>query len=83
LDYALRESAQKLGVPNMAQAHSFDEGHSFYGWSVIEWISQGLRDHYEISKELPPQLLTLIRKLDDGDWLFPSVGWQNSDLLFG
>ena len=71
----------------MSQAHLFYEGRSFYEgftwWSVIEWISQGLREHYEVSKELPPELLRLIRKLDDSDWLFPSVGWQNSDLLFG
>jgi hypothetical protein len=72
----------------MSQAHFFYEGHSFYHgltwWSVIQWISQGLREHYEVSKELPPELLRLVRKLDDRDWLFPSVGWQNdTDLLFG
>jgi hypothetical protein len=75
-------------VPGMSQAHFFYEGHSFYHgftwWSVIQWISQGLREHYEVSKELPPELLTLVAKLDHSDWLFPSVGWQNdADLLFG
>jgi hypothetical protein len=51
---------------------------------VIQWISQGLREHYEVSKELPPELLTLVAKLDHSDWLFPNVGWQNdADLLFG
>jgi hypothetical protein len=53
-------------------------------WSVRERIGQGLREVYEVPKELPPELLTLVRKLDDSDWLFPSVGWQNdADLLFG
>jgi hypothetical protein len=47
-------------------------------------IGQGLREVYEVPKELPPELLTLVRKLDDSDRLFPSVGWQNdADLLFG
>jgi hypothetical protein len=51
---------------------------------MVVWISQGLREHYEVSKELPPELLTLVTKLDDSDWLFPSVGWQNdADLSFG
>jgi len=72
----------------MSQAHLFYEGRSFYEgftwWSVIQWISQGLREHYEVSKELPPELLRLIRKLDDSDWLFPGVRWQkDADLLFG
>ena len=76
-------------VPGMSQALFFYEEHSFYHgftwWSVIQWISQGLREHYEVSKELPPELLTLVAKLDhSSDWLFPSVGWQNdADLLFG
>jgi hypothetical protein len=72
----------------MWQAYSFYVGHSLYEgltwWSVRECISQGLREHYEVSKELPPELLTLVAKLDDSDWLFPTVGWQNdADLLFG
>jgi hypothetical protein len=33
--------------------------------------------HYDHSRELPPRLLTLVRKLDDGDWLLPNVSWQN------
>ena len=80
--------APKDRVPGMSQAHLFYEGRSFYEgftwWSVIQWISQGLREHYEVSKELPPELLRLIRKLDDSDWLFPGVRWQkDADLLFG
>jgi hypothetical protein len=72
----------------MSQVHFFYEGHSFYHgftwWCVIQWISQSLREHYEVSKELPPELLKLVAKLDHSDWLFPSGGWKNdADLLFG
>jgi hypothetical protein len=69
----------------MSQAQSFYERNSFcLGLSVTQWISQGLEEHYEVSEELPPELLALVRKLDDSDWLFPGVGWQNDgDLLFG
>jgi hypothetical protein len=52
----------------MSQAQSFYEGHSFYEgltWlSVRERIGQGLRDRYEVSKELPPKLQTLVLKVD-------------------
>jgi hypothetical protein len=38
----------------------------------------------KVPKELPPELLRLVTKLDDSDWLFSSVGCQNDvDLLFG
>jgi hypothetical protein len=51
---------------------------------VREWVSQGLKEHYEVSKELPSELLTLVKKIDDSDWLFPSIDWQKDvDLLFG
>jgi hypothetical protein len=33
--------------------------------------SQSLRELYVVSEELPPELLALVRKLDDSDWLFP------------
>ncbi len=45
-------------------------------------IGQGLRAEYKVPTELPPELLTLVRKLDDSDWLFPSVGWQDDVDLF-
>jgi hypothetical protein len=75
-------------VACMWQERSFYEGHSFYEgptWrSVREGIGDGLREHYEVPKELPPELLTLVKKINDSDWLFPNVGWQNDiDLLFG
>jgi hypothetical protein len=52
-------------------------------WSFIrEQIGQGLRERYEVPKDLPPKLLTLVSKLDDSDWLFPAVSWQNDRDFF-
>ena len=52
----------------MSQAETFYEGHSLYGgltWSsVSELIGQGLRERYQVPKELSPKLLALVRKLD-------------------
>jgi hypothetical protein len=52
----------------MSQAETFYEGHSFYRaltWSSVrELIGQGLRERYQIPKELSPKLLALVRKLD-------------------
>ena len=52
----------------MSQAQTFYEGHSFYEgltwWFVREQIGQGLRERYQVPKELPAKLLALIRKLD-------------------
>ena len=71
----------------MPQAQSFYEGHSFVQgliwWFVMGRIGQGLREHYEVPKELPPKLLALIGKLDDRDWLVPGVGWQSDRDLLG
>jgi hypothetical protein len=51
----------------MSQALSFYERRSFYEeltwWFVRERIGQGLREYYEVPRELPPKLLTLVRKL--------------------
>jgi hypothetical protein len=72
----------------MPQAQSFYEGQSFVQgliwWFVMGRIGQGLRERYEVPPELPPELLTLVWRLDDHDWLFPSVSWSNDrDLLGG
>ena len=45
-------------------------------------IGQSLRERYQVPRELPPGLLTLVRKLDDRDWLLPSISWQNDVDLF-
>jgi len=46
-------------------------------WWARKQIGQDLRERYEVPKGLPPKLLTLVRKLDDSDWLQPNVSWQN------
>src|SRR6516164_7694833 len=52
----------------MSQAQTFYEGHSFYEgitwWFVRERIGQGLRERYQVPKELPAKLLSVIRKLE-------------------
>jgi hypothetical protein len=80
--------APKDGASSMSQAQSFYEGHSFVQgliwWFVMGRIGQGLREQYEVPKELPPKLQTLVRKLDDRDWLVPSVSWHKDvDLFLG
>jgi hypothetical protein len=76
-----------MEVPDMRQAHSFYEGHSFNEgltwWFIREQIGWGLRKRYQVPEDLPSELLTLVRKLDDSDWLFPSVRWENDVDLFG
>ena len=53
-------------------------------WWTRKQIGRDLRERYDVPKDLPPELLRLVRKLDDSDWLFPNVSWQDDvDLLFG
>lgn len=73
---------------DMAEARGFYDGEYYRGltrWFIRDEIGQRLRKRYEVPKDLPPELLTLVRKLDDRDLLFPSVSsWQNNrDLLGG
>ena len=51
-------------------------------WFTREEIRQDLRERYEVPKELPPKLVTLVRKLDDSDLLFPSISWRNERDFF-
>ena len=44
-------------------------------------IGRDLRELDDVAKDLPPELLTLVRKLDDRG-LFPSVGSQNDRDFF-
>ncbi len=52
----------------MSQAQTFYEAHPFDGgvtWSfVTERIGDGLQERYQVSKELPPRMVALVRKLD-------------------
>jgi hypothetical protein len=69
------------GVPDMATQSAQFEPVAW--WWTRGRIGRDLRDLYEVPKEFPPGLLTLVRKLDDRDWLLPSVSWQNDVDLFG
>jgi hypothetical protein len=51
-------------------------------WWTRNQIGRDLRELYDIPKDLPPELVTLARKLDDSDWLFPSISWQNDRDFF-
>jgi hypothetical protein len=52
----------------MSQAQTFYEDHYLYEgptWRLVrEQIGHGLRERYQVSKELPAKLLALIRKLE-------------------
>ena len=50
-------------------------------WWTRNQIGRDLRERYEV-QELPPKLLSLVRKLDDSDLLFPSVSRENDVDLF-
>ena len=53
-------------------------------WWTRREIGRDLRERYEVPKKLPPNLQKLVKKLDDRDWLLPSVSWSNDrDLLGG
>ena len=62
----------------MSQAQTFYEGHSFYEgltwWFVMARIGQGLRERYQVPKELPAKLLALIRKLEAIESKSPRAG---------
>jgi len=73
-----------FGYPPMPQVQSFYEKQAARArWFVMARIGQDLRERYQ-AEELPPKLLALVRKLDDSDWLFPSITWdEDVDLLAG
>ena len=57
----------KDGVPDMAEARTYYEYESSKDltWCfTTEVIRRGLRELYQVPKELPPKLLALLRKLD-------------------
>ena len=66
--------AQRTGVPNMTQAQTYYDRDYFKGltsWFIRDGIGHGLRKRYEVPKELPTKLLSLVRKLDaiEGNYL--------------
>jgi hypothetical protein len=48
-------------VPEMAQGFTYNEELTW--WFTREEIGRGLRERYQVPKELPPKLLALVRKL--------------------
>ena len=64
-------------MPNVAQFEPVS------WWWTRNRIGQALQERYQVPKELPSELLTLVRKLDDRDWLLPSVSRENDVDLFG
>jgi hypothetical protein len=62
----------------MSQAETFYEGHSFYEgltwWFVRERIGQGLKERYQVPKELSPKLLALVRNLEAIERKLPRAG---------
>jgi hypothetical protein len=54
-------------VPNMAEARTFYNREYYKGltwWFVRDEIGLGLRERYQVPKDLPPKLLALVRRLD-------------------
>ena len=68
----------------MSQVQSFYEDHYLYEgltWSLVrEQIGHGLRERYQVSKELPLKLLALIRKLEAIESQSPSHAHDNRDI---
>jgi hypothetical protein len=71
----------------MSQAQSFYDGHSFYEgltwWFVRKQIGRGLRDRYEVPKELPPNLQTLVLRVDaiEGNQLLGYSGKRREQMI--
>ena len=48
----------------MAKENAQYEYEAFAWWLARERIRQDLRERYAVAEELPPRLLTLVKKLD-------------------
>lgn len=68
-------------MPDMATQYAQFEPVAW--WWTRNQIGRDLQERYEVPKDLPPELLTLVRKLDDSDVLFPSASRENDGDLFG
>ena len=76
----MREWCPETRVPGMATQSAYYDLLAWW-WTRHE-IGRDLRERYEVPKELPPELQTLLRKLDDSDWLFPNMSWQTDRDFF-
>jgi hypothetical protein len=75
----MREGYPRDRVPDMAtQCAQFEP---VAWWWTRNQIGRDLRELY-VPQDLPPELVTLVRKLDDSDWLFPSISRQNDRDFF-
>ena len=65
-------------MPGMSQAQTFYEDHYLYEgltWSSVrELIGHGLRERYQVPKELPAKLLALVRNLEAIERKLPRAG---------
>jgi hypothetical protein len=52
-------------VPNVPKARTYDEELAW--WFTKQQIGWALRRRYRVPKDLPPELLALVRKLDAGE----------------
>jgi hypothetical protein len=62
----MREGRPRDRVPDMAEAQTYYQYEYCNGltwWFTREEIGRGLRERYQVPKELPPKLLALVRKL--------------------
>jgi len=52
-------------VPRLLKEHSYYE--ALIWWFTMHQIGPGLRERYRVPTELPPKLVTLVKKLEDRD----------------
>jgi hypothetical protein len=76
----MRAAVPRDRVPEMPKQNVQFEPDAW--WWARNRIGQDLRERYEVPKDLPPKLRALVRKLDDSDWLFPSISWRNDRDFF-
>jgi hypothetical protein len=71
----MREAAPRGRVTDVAKQNVQFELDAW--WWAGNKIGRDLRELCDVPKDLPPELLTLVRKLDESDLLFPAISWRN------
>jgi hypothetical protein len=61
--------AAKCGAPALLKEDGYYE--ALIWWFTMHQIGPSLRERYQVPTELPPKLVTLVRKLEDRDWFLP------------
>ena len=54
-------------MPTVAKERPQYEYEPFAWWLTRQRIGQGLRERYAVAQELPPDLVALVKELDEGD----------------